>query len=334
VDNLKPTELFELYWRFADLRQNIYLRQLAQLPPPHTSDKILREYKFTNAYRAADRVSQYLINHVIYGLCNESPIENKIFNVLLFKLFNRTNTWERIVQEIGFPNYRNGPDPIVNGLRAIISNGDRIYSAAYIMPPPKSWHDKPKFERHIRVLFKEVSSGLLNQLAECRSIKSTYNRLLEIESIGKFLAYQYAIDIAYCPDFQAEESQFVVAGPGALRGIAKCFKGTKGHTPEEIILFTYENQRKFFKKYGINFPYLGGRELQPVDCQNLFCELDKYTRVSHPQFSEASGRIRIKQKYFPNMEPVTGWFPPKWGINEALSRQLNEIKYERIHYDR
>ena len=33
---------------------------------PLTDDLILREYKFTNSYRASDRVSQYLIKNVIY----------------------------------------------------------------------------------------------------------------------------------------------------------------------------------------------------------------------------------------------------------------------------
>ena len=36
-------------------------------PAPWTSDPILRRHRFTNCYRAADRVSQFLISQVIYA---------------------------------------------------------------------------------------------------------------------------------------------------------------------------------------------------------------------------------------------------------------------------
>ena len=47
---------------------------------PWTSDYILQTYKFTNTYRASDRVSQYLINNVIYtgGFIACSPCINSI----------------------------------------------------------------------------------------------------------------------------------------------------------------------------------------------------------------------------------------------------------------
>ncbi|MGH9908009.1 MAG: nucleotide kinase domain-containing protein, partial [Pyrinomonadaceae bacterium] len=62
----KPTIVFDTYWRFASKRQDIFFRRFAGDPPPWTEDPVLLEYKFTNAYRASDRVSQYLIKHVIY----------------------------------------------------------------------------------------------------------------------------------------------------------------------------------------------------------------------------------------------------------------------------
>jgi len=47
----------------------------------------------------------------------------------------------------------------------------------------------------------------------------------------------------------------------------------------------------------------------------LFCEVDKYARVAHPEIKGISGRERIKQRYSPVREEVTAWFPPKWGVN-------------------
>ena len=60
-DGLKKTKVYDTYWQFACERQNIFMRKLMGGKCNLTNDMILREYKFTNAYRASDRVSQYLI---------------------------------------------------------------------------------------------------------------------------------------------------------------------------------------------------------------------------------------------------------------------------------
>jgi hypothetical protein len=51
------TSVFDTYWRFAAARQHIYEARLAGRPGPWTADPILRQHRFTNCYRAADRVS-------------------------------------------------------------------------------------------------------------------------------------------------------------------------------------------------------------------------------------------------------------------------------------
>ncbi len=67
--------------------------------PPWTADPVLVRHKFTNAYRASDRVSQYLISRVTYS-GSQDPAE-LAFRVLVFKLFNRIDTWELLERELG-----------------------------------------------------------------------------------------------------------------------------------------------------------------------------------------------------------------------------------------
>ncbi len=67
-----------------------------------------------------------------------------------------------------------------------------------------------------------------------------------------------------------------------------------------------------------SFPSPVGSPLQLIDCQNLFCETDKYARVAHPEVQGISGRTRIKQTYRPKSNPISLWYPPEWGINEAV----------------
>ena len=59
---LRTTPVFDTYWRFAALRQDIFMRRLSRTKPPWSDDPILSTYRFTNPYRASDRVSQYLIH--------------------------------------------------------------------------------------------------------------------------------------------------------------------------------------------------------------------------------------------------------------------------------
>src|SRR5436309_1791251 len=63
---LRPTSIYDTYWRFAAERQQIFFRRLERRPAPWTHDPVLLIHKFTNAYRASDRVSQFLIRRVIY----------------------------------------------------------------------------------------------------------------------------------------------------------------------------------------------------------------------------------------------------------------------------
>ena len=99
----KPTVVYDTYWRFAAERQAIFFRRLSGLSAPWTKDKILQAYKFTNTYRAADRVSQYLIRNVIYK--GEQTPNEVCFRILLFKIFNRIQTWELLNQELGNISY-------------------------------------------------------------------------------------------------------------------------------------------------------------------------------------------------------------------------------------
>src|SRR5260370_32928104 len=94
-----PTEVFDTLWKFATERQAVFYRRLDGLPSPWTSDPTLATFKFTNAYRATDRVSQFLIQKVIYS-GDQSPRE-LFFRIILFKLFNKIETWQLLASQFG-----------------------------------------------------------------------------------------------------------------------------------------------------------------------------------------------------------------------------------------
>ena len=64
---LLATRVFDTYWRFACARQELFIRRVFGAPAPWTVDPVLSAHRFTNVYRASDRVSQYLIRNVTYA---------------------------------------------------------------------------------------------------------------------------------------------------------------------------------------------------------------------------------------------------------------------------
>jgi len=316
----KTTEVYDSYWKFAALRQDAFFNRLEGKPFPWSQDPIITKYKFTNVYRAADRVSQYLIKNIIYN--DELPNSPKeiLFRILLFKLFNKIDTWELLTSKLGlltFADYNfNQYDKILNNA---ITSGKRIYSAAYIMPSGQSKFGYiRKHTNHLKLIELILNSDTDDKLASTKTMQGAFEILKSFPGFGDFLAYQLLIDINYSPILNFSESEFVVPGPGAKGGISKCFISTAGLSNVEIIKLVTDRQEHEFERLGLTFKNLWGRPLQLIDCQNIFCEIDKYARVKHPDIKGNSERIKIKQMFKANPKHFNLYFPPKWGLNEKI----------------
>ncbi len=310
-----PTQVYDTYWRFAAERTSIYYKRQANPIGPWTDDPILRNYRFTNTYRAADRVSQYLIREVQYREDRSQAPAEVFFRTILFKLFNKIETWELIEHTLGHVSWQATDfNRISSVLDEASRRGARIYSAAYIMPSPAFGFPR-KHDNHLALLRAMMEDGLPAHLAAARTFEEIYRHVLNYPGLGPFLAFQYAIDLNYSSLLDFSEADFVIAGPGALDGISKCFDDRGGLSPEELIYFMVDRQEVEFERLGKQFPGLFGRPLQLIDCQNIFCEISKYARVAHPDIPGVSGRTRIKQQYKPNAKAEdTPYFPPKWRI--------------------
>ena len=314
---LKTTPVYDTYWRFAAKRQDLFMQRVAGSPPPWSDDPVLAGHRFTNAYRAADRVSQYLIRQVIYS--GAQATDEVYFRTLLFKLFNRIDTWEELVSQLGPLTWRGFDfERYARVLDAMLGRGDRIYSAAYIMPSP-SFGSERKHRNHLRLLEHMMRDGAPRRIARAGSLQEVFEILRGYPSLGNFLAFQFAIDLNYGEVIDFSEMDFVVAGPGARDGIGKCFSDTAGLNEADVIRLVADRASAEFERLGLAFQTLWGRALQLIDCQNLFCEVGKYARVVHPDVRGESGRTRIKQRFVPKSEPVPQWYPPKWGIKLPAS---------------
>ena len=182
------------------------------------------------------------------------------------------------------------------------------------MPCPKLGAAS-KHSNHLRLLEKMMREQLADRIAHAKSLGDVFALFSAYPSIGRFLAYQLAIDINYTTITDFSEMDFVAAGPGARDGIRKCFNDIGAYSEDDVIRIVTDASEREFDRLDLSFPGLWGRPLQLIDCQNLFCEVDKYARVAHPEVVGHSRRTRIKQKYSPAHRPIPQWYPPDWNLH-------------------
>ena len=280
VDLARTTAVFDTYWRFAAKRQAIFMKRVNGATPPWTDDAVLRAHRFTNVYRASDRVSQYLIRNVLY---KGSADAGEVFlRCLLFKIFNKIETWEYLCAELGPPELDNFDAQRYAQALERRSRDASIYSAAYIMPSPPFGHSR-KHENHLALVARMIQDQAWLKMTDAATLEGAFKVLRGYPSLGDFLAFQFTIDLNYGPAMFFNETEFVVAGPGARDGIRKCFLDTGGLSDAEIIHMMAETADEHFERLGLNFQSLWGRRLQPIDCQNLFCEVQQVLSSRPPR---------------------------------------------------
>ena len=312
------SEGFRLYWEFAAKRQQLYRAKLTGTKAG-VDDPVLAAHRFTNPYRASDRVSQYLITNVLYD--GEWGWMDTFVRALVFKLFNRVGTWEYL-SATGEPDTPALLDRHIDRTLGEIAGRQPLYSGAYLMPPPRH-SNAPKYVRHLDLLRLMIAEEAHEEIREADTMQAGFKVLRRYESIGDFLAYQFITDLNYSKHLNFSEDEFVVAGPGSARGLRKCFSDPGDFSDEDLFRWTLDRQHHEFESRGLDWHNLWGRDLQLIDIQNLYCETDKYARVAMPELSEHVSGSRIKQRYKPNLAALSSWFPPKWEINTRAAAWLN-----------
>src|SRR6266540_1015842 len=307
--------VYELYWTFASRRQAAFEARLTGKPWPWTDDQILRTYKFCNVFRAADRVSQFMIRDVAYEYDPGSTARDRIFQIVAFRTFSNIQTWRGVKDELGgtprLEHLRNGA--FERALDQIKAANGGLYTGAFILCANKAFGFDEKHRNHVG-LFKYMflDNACAERALQAPSFEAVVELLESFPLMGPFMAYQTAIDLNYSELIDFSENDYTQAGPGALRGLQKAFTDLGDFTPAETILWMVERQEGEFARLNLPFNGLFGRKLHAIDCQGLFCELDKYCREAAPELTSA--RSRIKAKYIGAQDDIHLFFPPKWDL--------------------
>jgi hypothetical protein len=248
--------------------------------------------------------------------------EDRLFQITAFRTFSKTVTWTTVRDILGrYPTLDDLADgSFGNALDQARQRNGGLYTGAFILCATDAYGQASKHRNHVE-LFRHMflHDQLGGRLVEAKSLGEVYGLLHGYPLMGDFMSYQTAIDLNYSSLMNFSENEFTQAGPGALRGIRKCFEDLGDYTPAEIVLWMTERQGDEFARLGLPFGGLWERPLHAIDCQGLFCETDKYCREAAPEL--ASARKRIKARFTPTPESVCLFFPPKWGINGKLPEQ-------------
>ncbi|MDR6116015.1 MULTISPECIES: nucleotide kinase domain-containing protein [unclassified Sphingomonas] len=320
------TGVFDLYWTFAARRQAAFEARLKRQAFPWSDDPILQTYKFCNVFRAADRVSQYMIRDVAYGADPQTTRRDRVFQIVAFRTFSKIATWDGLIAELGgAPRL----DHLASGafgaaLERVKVRAGGLYTGAFILCASKAFGFDEKHRNHV-ALFQHMflESHCAERVLQAPSLKDVVRLLQSFPLMGPFMSYQTAIDINYSDLTEFSENDYTQAGPGALRGLKKAFISLGDYGAADTILWMVEQQEREFERLGLPFGGLFGRRLHGIDCQGLFCELDKYCREALPEL--ASARSRIKARYSGSAQAVTLFFPPKWRIKQGVVLPAGDV---------
>jgi hypothetical protein len=301
--------VYELYWTFASRRQAAFEARLAGKSQPWTSDPILQVFKFCNVFRAADRVSQFMIKDA------ETTVRDRVFQITAFRTFSNIATWKSVTYELGgaprLDHLRSGE--FERALDRVKAQNGGLYTGAFILCANKAFGFDEKHRNHV-ALFKHMflNNACAERVLQAPSLEALVELLQSFPLMGPFMAYQTAIDLNYSELLDFSENEYTQAGPGALRGLKKAFTDLGDYSPADTILWMVDRQDEEFRRLELPFRGLFGRRLHGIDCQGLFCELDKYCREAVPEL--ASARSRIKAKYSGSRADIELFFPPKWQL--------------------
>lgn len=260
------SEMVDLYLNMVVNRHTIWEKRQAGLDAPWTDDPILARLKMTNMFRVLDPGSQFVLTDLA---CDDDL--DFLVRCVFYRITNLPATWHAMRQYMGrYPvaedfSTSTFAEVLIRDLHHYRDAGNKIFSGAYIIIPNPGVTNSDKVVDAVRLV-----QGFVRDKAEDFLAASTqrdrFNILRSTNGLGKFLSMQILTDWGYAQDVNREH-EFIVAGPGAVRGAAHLIQGR----PAENVI--WDLTAVLFDAVTLN-----GHLLGPMNIQNTLCEFSKYVR--------------------------------------------------------
>jgi hypothetical protein len=287
-------EVLEIFKHYVSERYKIHLmKDVEKKPFPWTKDMILSMYRFTNIRREQDKNSRYLID--LMKTHGNRLTYNMLCNIMVFRLFNKIETYELLGGWIDFENY---DEEKIRTLLASAPEGYHYFTNAYMSSGMKAAFNRYMPEEKMSVMnipnvVYKFGKDLYERLKKTNSPQEFIEVLKFLNGINNFLAYQIFVDCTYLPEFPWSENEFVLSGPGCSRGLNHLFKYRDGLTDEELLFWLRDNcpiTPEWCMEHMTDLPEYD-RVMNVMSLENCMCELSKYMKVK-----TNSGRPRCLYK--------------------------------------
>ncbi|PFH45738.1 hypothetical protein AMATHDRAFT_77938 [Amanita thiersii Skay4041] len=292
-----------------------------------TDDPILRKYPFCNTFRVLDKTSQFLVREVIEK-GSQDPQE-LVFRVILFNTFTRIDTWKLLERKLGPLTWATySREKYKNVLHRAKSRGVILYTGSFIKPAP-SFSYADNYMNHLCLLEVFMENQITARLMNAEYLADIFDFLASFPSMGDFTTYQLILNLSYTNILNFHPNDFVVPGPGASSGLGKMFgrkvKSAGRGFEIDIIRWLVKTQTQHFKRLGLEFSGLGPDELpmDVADVEHMLCEVDKYSRMAHPQYKGKRTEMRRVFEPSPAHYPAKPCLPKAWSHPD---RQIPRIK--------
>lgn len=281
-DFLVPELDILVYW--ITERERVRRAKESGQPKPWTADPFLRSYRWCNVRRMDDRVSRALFERWYDPAANRQTL---VAAAVLARLIN----WPDSLLEVsgGKAFHLEHLDDATDQLRHRASRGAKVFTGAYLIPPPPRdvGAGEDKIE-HV-VGFAEVIGNESYRMV-APTMRATWQNLTGWDGIGSFLGGQIVADLAHLPVGLSwpDRDTWAPIGPGSARGINRLLG-----RPKDKPVRQEEFERLLPQLAEVVRPRIADiwndRNLQAMDLQNCLCEFDKHRRLT---LSEGKVRAR------------------------------------------
>lgn len=280
-------EHLDEFWKFVFERHEIYHKRFVlKQPPPWTDNPWLRAYKFTNVYREIDRGTIWLKNHVLDKFAGDD--RELLFQITVYRLLNRVETFESVG---GVPTLKDyDRKKFRDALFVLRDAGERVFTSAHLTCPTHT-AGRAKIDEYLIAIDDMLTkfNSIFDEIKAAPSLKEVFQALNRIHCVGAFIAYEVCIDLMTSGVVPFDEDNWVNAGPGAKVGIDLIFPNRKLTSYEAAIHKLRWSQKDHFKRLGLDFHYLNGKELTLRNIEHSLCEFAKMTKLSW-----GMGKARMK----------------------------------------
>ncbi|KIK56165.1 hypothetical protein GYMLUDRAFT_248138 [Collybiopsis luxurians FD-317 M1] len=336
---LRPTVVWNTFWRWCYERKAIDDRRRAGQPFPWTEDKILRKEFFCNTFRILDKTTQFIVREVIEK--GDQSSTEIVFRVLLFDIFTKIDTWKWLVRELGIPTWKSYERETYFRVLAQRAKNHPLYTSAFQKPSPR-WEYRESWRNHLLLLENMMEVDLPGKLQNVKGLDEAYAFIAEFPGMGPFNSFQLLLNLSYSPVINFSGKDFVVPGIGCISGLSKMFGSsldniTKSDPSFRLLVIRYmmETQDQHFRRLGLKFSGLGPQQLpmELADIEHAICEVDKYSRLAHPEIRGKRAQLKRKWTHSNEVYPSKAVLPRAWSHPKRKKvRPCNKLPIIQVRY--